>query len=113
MQLVGRFVADPRAADRVVAGLPYRRVEVTRAAESEMARTLDDVLRRRVPVAFRHPDGGASVAPEVAALVGRVLGWNAAETAAAVERYCTGVAEERRRRAEPPAPAALESRRRA
>jgi len=98
----------------VVSGLPYRRIEVSRAAESEMAETLDDVLRRRVPISFRHPDGGTAAAGTVGALVGRALGWTAEETARAVERYCTGVAEEHRRRREPPpSPTAIDARRRA
>ena len=41
-----------------------------------MAVTLDDVLRRRVPIAFRHADGGAEAAPEVGALMGAALGWD-------------------------------------
>ena len=114
VQLLGRIAAEPAACEPVVSGLPYRRIEVSRAAESEMAETLDDVLRRRVPISFRHPDGGTAAAGTVGALVGRALGWTAEETARAVERYCTGVAEEHRRRREPPpSPTAIDARRRA
>ncbi len=113
-QLIGRLVADPEAARPVVKGLPYRWIEITRAADAEMAATLDDVLRRRVPISFRHGDGGAEAAPAVGALMGEALGWSADETEQAVERYRSGVADERRRRAAPPASAsAADSRRRA
>jgi glycerol-3-phosphate dehydrogenase len=80
-----------------------------------MAVTLDDVLRRRVPIAFRHADGGAAVAADAGALMGAALGWDADETATEVERYRTGVADELRRRAEPAASpdVAVDSRRRA
>jgi glycerol-3-phosphate dehydrogenase len=115
MQLLGRFAADPAAIARVVPELPYRRIEVARAAESEMAATLDDVLRRRVPIAFRHADGGAAAADDVGGLMARILGWSSEETARRVERYRTGVSEERRRRNEPKAaaPTAIDARRRA
>jgi glycerol-3-phosphate dehydrogenase len=114
MQLVARLANDPDAARPLVTGLPYRRIEVTRAADAEMAATIDDVLRRRVPVSFRHADGGHAAAPDVGALMGAELGWSADETATAVERYRAGVADERRRRANPPAPASsVDSRRRA
>ncbi len=114
LQLIERFASEPAAALPVVSDLPYRRIEITRAAEGEMAETLDDVLRRRVPISFRHADGGTGAAADVGALMGAALGWDADETARAVERYCTGIEEEKRRRAEPPAnPASLDSRRRA
>jgi glycerol-3-phosphate dehydrogenase len=113
-ELIVRLAGDPEAGRPVVVGLPYRRLEVTRAAETEMAVTLDDVLRRRMPISFRHADGGAEAAPEVGALMGATLGWGAEETAQAVERYRTGVADERRRRTEPPASeVGVSSRRRA
>jgi glycerol-3-phosphate dehydrogenase len=102
-ELIGRLAGNPDAARPLVSDLPYRRIEVTRAADVEMAATLDDVLRRRVPVAFRHADGGAEAAPDVGALMGAALGWNAEETAQAVERYRSGIVVERRRRMEPPA----------
>ncbi len=114
MRLIGRVAAEPTSAAPVVPELPYRRMEITRAADDEMAATLDDVLRRRVPIAFRHEDGGTAAAPEVGALMGRALGWSPEEQTAAVERYRTGIAEEHRRRREPPAStAAVDSRRRA
>ncbi|MCC6766996.1 MAG: glycerol-3-phosphate dehydrogenase [Deltaproteobacteria bacterium] len=103
MGIVDRLGAAPDAARRVVAGLPYRRIEVTRAAESEMAATIDDVLRRRVPISFRREDGGAEAAADVGRLMADALGWDAEETVRAVERYRTGVADERRRRLHPPA----------
>ncbi len=106
MQLIGRLGAEPAGAERVVAALPYRRLEVTRAADTEMAVTLDDVLRRRVPISFRHADGGAAAASDVGALMGAALGWSADETAREVERYRTGVADELHRRVHPPASAA-------
>ncbi|MEO6025565.1 MAG: glycerol-3-phosphate dehydrogenase [Candidatus Binatia bacterium] len=99
--LIARVVGDPDGAKPLVDDLPYRRVEVTHAAEHEMAETVDDVLRRRVPVSFRHADGGVEAASDVATLMGATLGWDAAETTTAAEHYRTGAVEERRRRLEP------------
>jgi glycerol-3-phosphate dehydrogenase len=104
--IVDTICAEPATGRPLVADLPYRRIEVRRAAEREMAVTLDDVLRRRVPVSFRHADGGEAIAPDVGDLMRSALGWDAAETARAVERYRTGVVAERARRMEPAAPAA-------
>ena len=102
---VDRAISPPSRLRRVpvVSDLPYRRIEITRAAEGEMAETLDDVLRRRVPISFRHADGGTGAAADVGALMGAALGWDADETARAVERYCTGIAEESVGAREPPA----------
>lgn len=113
--LIARIVSDPDGAKPLVDDLPYRRVEVTHAAEHEMAETVDDVLRRRVPVSFRHGDGGVEAASDVATLMGATLGWDAAETTIAAERYRNGAVEERRQRLEPPPSDAVsvDSRRRA
>ena len=114
--LIARAASDAEARRPLVDDLPYRRVEVTRAAEREMAETIDDVLRRRVPVSFRHADGGVGAAADVGVLMGAALGWDGQETASAVERYRTGALEEQRRRGEPPPAAAalgIDSRRRA
>ncbi len=102
-ELVATVLRDPASARRLIANLPYRRIEVTRAADAEMAVTLDDVLRRRVPLSFRHADGGVAIAAEVAGLMRDALGWSAAETEAAVERYRTGAEAEREQRLQPAA----------
>ena len=95
MALLG---ADPHAAGRLLETLPYRRGEATRAAATEMAATVDDTLRRRVPIAFRDRAGGLAIAAEVAALMRAVLGWDAEETARALDAYREGIASERVRR---------------
>ncbi len=69
----------PELAERLVQGLPYVRAEAVLAAETEMARRVDDVLRRRLGVALRRPDGGGSIAEAVAALMAPELDWNEGE----------------------------------
>jgi glycerol-3-phosphate dehydrogenase len=100
-EVMALLAADPAAAGRLVESLPYRRGEVIRAAAAEMAVTVDDALRRRVPLAFRDAGGGLGVAAHVAASMRAVLGWDADETATALERYREGVERERAARAAP------------
>ena len=97
-ELVALAAADPDAARRLVPPLPYVRVEAAHAAAAEMAATLDDVLRRRVPIAFRDPAGGVEVSEDVARLMRAALGWTAEETAQAVAAYRAGIERERAQR---------------
>ena len=97
-EVMALLAADPHAAGRLLDGLPYRRGEATCAAADEMAVTVDDILRRRVPIAFRDREGGLEIAAEVAAVMGAVLGWDAQETAHALDAYREGIVDERVRR---------------
>jgi len=97
-RLLAEAAAHPETTRRLDASLPYRRVEVTRAAADEMASTIDDVLRRRVPISFRTSDGGVGAGEDVAAMMGAVLGWSPAETVEAYARYRDGVEREHAQR---------------
>ena len=92
------LTTDPTAARVLHEGLPYRWGEVERAAVAEMAVTVEDVLRRRVPVAFRDRRGGLHVAPEVARVMGSVHQWGEDEEARALRHYEVGVDREVRQR---------------
>ena len=61
--------------------------EVVHAVRSELALSLDDVLARRMRLAVQLRDRGASIAPRVAELMGRELGWDDARQAAEVAAY--------------------------
>jgi glycerol-3-phosphate dehydrogenase len=69
--------ARPDLARRVVATAPFCRGEICLAARDEMATTLEDALRRRLPATLFAPIDGA-VAGDAAALMGEALGWDAA-----------------------------------
>jgi glycerol-3-phosphate dehydrogenase len=97
-EIVALLGADPAAARPLVAGLPYRRGEIARAAAAEMALTVDDALRRRLRLTFRDPDAGLGVVEEVAGLMAAVHGWDAGEVAAAIAAYRAGVEAERKAR---------------
>ncbi len=71
----------------LIPGLPYRRSDVVHSVGHEMARTLGDVLDRRLRARILDRDGAFRVAPEVAALIRPELGWSAAEADAQVAAY--------------------------
>ncbi|MCU1399223.1 MAG: glycerol-3-phosphate dehydrogenase, partial [Acidimicrobiales bacterium] len=79
---------DPSLGAPLVTGLPYLRAEAVYAVRTEMARGVDDVLSRRTR--SRLFDRGASMAaaPDVAALIGKELGWSEERIAAEVAAYC-------------------------
>ena len=86
---------DPALGEPLVPGLPYLKAEAVHAVRREMARTLDDVLTRRTRARLLARDDSAAAADDVAALVGRELGWDDAERARQVKEYRAAVAAER------------------
>src|SRR5262249_48073544 len=68
-------------------GHPYLRAEVTYAVTHEGALHVEDVLGRRVRLLIEAPDAGASAAPEVAAIMGKLLGWSRRQRAEEARRY--------------------------
>jgi glycerol-3-phosphate dehydrogenase len=78
---------DPSLGAPLIAGLPYLRVAAVHAARAEMARTLDDVLTRRVPAAWLDAAASAAAAPDAARLVAPELGWDTAAMNRQVARF--------------------------
>jgi glycerol-3-phosphate dehydrogenase len=85
----------PDGREPLVPGLPYLRAEAIYAARHEMACTLDDVLSRRTRARLLARDASASVAADVAALIGPELGWDAAEQTRQAESYRAAIDHER------------------
>ncbi|MBM6403021.1 glycerol-3-phosphate dehydrogenase/oxidase [Phycicoccus sp. CSK15P-2] len=73
----------------------YLRVEVLHAVTHEGALHLDDVLARRTRISIETRDRGTVCAPEVAAIVGPVLGWDEARARDEVGAYRARVDAER------------------
>lgn len=86
-ELADLAVDDPTLGRLLTEGLPYLRAEVVWAARAEMARTVDDVLSRRTQARHRHLAASMAIAEEVAALLGRELGWSPAEQQAGAAAY--------------------------
>lgn len=64
---------DTGLAEQLHPALPYRVVEVVWAARAEMARTVADVLARRLRALFLNAAAAAEMAPRVAGLLAREL----------------------------------------
>jgi glycerol-3-phosphate dehydrogenase len=79
--------ADPRLSRPLAAGHPYLRAEVAYAVMCEGALHLEDVLVRRTRLFIESTDSGAAAAADVAAIMGRLLGWNRSRRAAETRRY--------------------------
>ena len=61
----------------------------------EMACTLDDVLSRRTRARLLARDAAAAAADDIAALIGRELGWDAARVASEAATYRAAAERER------------------
>jgi glycerol-3-phosphate dehydrogenase len=79
--------ADKSLGLALAPGSPYLRAEVAYAVTHEGALHVTDVLARRVRLLIESADSGASVAPEVAAIMAPLLGWNRRRRAAEVREY--------------------------
>jgi glycerol-3-phosphate dehydrogenase len=81
---------DPNLALEVLPGAGYIKAEVLYAATHEGARSLVDILARRLRLVMETSDHGLSSAQELAELVAPTLGWDSADIArevAAFEQY--------------------------
>jgi glycerol-3-phosphate dehydrogenase len=75
------------AAERLHRSLSYTAADVVRAARSEMARTVEDVLARRTRALFLDARAALEMAPRVAELLGAELGWDVARQEREVEAF--------------------------
>jgi glycerol-3-phosphate dehydrogenase len=86
-EVIALAVADPELAEELP-GLPGHLVaEVVHAVTHEGARSVQDVLARRIRAVFEVDDGGAAAAGPVAQLAAPLLGWDAGRASAEAERY--------------------------
>ena len=79
--------ADKSLGRPLAEGHPYLRAEVAYAVTHEGALHVEDVLGRRVRLLIESPDAGASAAAEVAAIMGKLLGWSRRKRAEQTRRY--------------------------
>jgi glycerol-3-phosphate dehydrogenase len=96
-EVLGLVAGDRGLAEPIMPGLPDPRAEIVEAVEHEWALTLEDVLRRRTQVALRDSEAGSGVAGDVAALMGRRLGWAPDAAREAASEYIRAAEAGRRR----------------
>lgn len=92
---VARFCHDHEGTEPLVPGLPYLRGEVRWAVRHELARTVDDVLQRRLRVAVRDAAAGGDAIDLTAEVLADELSLTDAAVAAQVDAYLEAVRHER------------------
>ncbi len=89
---------DDELGERIEVDLPYVWAEIPYAVEHDLARTVTDVLARRVPLLLVGADQGLDVAERVAARMAPLLGWTPEQGQQSVEDYRRVVADSRQYR---------------
>jgi glycerol-3-phosphate dehydrogenase len=99
-ELLELIEADPSLGEPIAAATDYLKAEAVYAVTHEGALHVEDVLRRRLRASMEEWDQGAAAAPEVAALVGPRLGWDAETVKRETENYLGQVEAQREARRE-------------
>jgi glycerol-3-phosphate dehydrogenase len=86
-EVLGLVRGDASLARPLAAGFPYLRAEVAYAVTHEGALHVEDVLARRVRLLIESPDAGVPAAAEVAAIMGKLLGWGRRQRAREAQDY--------------------------
>jgi glycerol-3-phosphate dehydrogenase len=94
--LAARIAEDRALGERIDPELPYVWAEIEFAASHDLARTVEDVLARRVPLLLVSRDQGLGVCDRVADALAARLGWTAAQHAQMLSEYRAEVALSRR-----------------
>jgi glycerol-3-phosphate dehydrogenase len=104
-RIVEGIGADPTLGERLAPGSALTRAEVEYVVRGEFAATVEDVLERRTRLFLFDADNGVPTAPRVAAIMGRLLGWDAARVASEAQQYEAHVQATKAFTAVPAAPA--------
>lgn len=105
VRILGLAAREPGLFEPLAPGSPVIAAEAVYAADTEMATTLEDFLRRRTDVMLF---GGASdirLPSKAARVMGQALGWNRSETQRQLAAYRQSVSRMMAFRAEPQEPA--------
>lgn len=85
------YVKEPGDAEPICTDLPVIWAEVDHAVCEEQAARLEDFFARRTQLLLRAPESAVRAAPEVAARMGELLGWDVARQNAEVETFSAEV----------------------
>jgi glycerol-3-phosphate dehydrogenase len=94
--LAARIAEAPTLGERLDRELPYVWAEIEFAAKHDLARTVEDVLARRVPLLLVSRDQGLGVCERVADVLGTPLGWSPAQRTQMLDEFRAEVALSRR-----------------
>lgn len=96
VELAQMIAAEPALGERMDRELPYVWAEVDFAAKRDLARTIEDVLVRRVPLLLVSRDQGLGVSERVGLRMAAILGWDDAALGQMLDEYKAEVALSRR-----------------
>jgi glycerol-3-phosphate dehydrogenase len=96
IELGAMIKADRSLGERMDHELPYVWAEVDFAAKHDLARTVEDVLARRVPLLLVSRDQGLGVCERVAQRLATIHGWDATALGAMLDEYKAEVELSRR-----------------
>jgi glycerol-3-phosphate dehydrogenase len=96
LELGAMIQAERALGERIDRELPYVWAEVDFAAKHDLARTVEDVLARRVPLLLVSRDQGLGVAERVGQRLAGILGWDATALAQMLDEYKAEVELSRR-----------------
>ena len=95
--ILGEMIAGDRTlGERLDPELPYVWAEIDFAAKHDLARTVEDVLARRVPLLLTSRDQGLGVCERVASRLAAVHGWDMTVIGQMLDEYKAEVALSRR-----------------
>ena len=94
--IAARIANDASLGQRIDPELPHVWAEIEFAVEHDLARTVEDVLARRVPLLLISRDQGQGACERVADILAARLGWSAAHRTQMIEEYRAEVALSRR-----------------
>ncbi len=80
---------NPNLAEKLYADLPYNAAEIVWAIRSEMARSLEDVLARRMRVLFLNARAAIEIAPRTAEIMAREFGEDENWVKGQIENFST------------------------
>jgi glycerol-3-phosphate dehydrogenase len=80
--------ADATLGEPLHPALPYVKAEVVWAARQEMARTVEDILARRMRALFLNARAALAMAPAVADLMASELGWDEVTRTQHLAAFC-------------------------
>jgi glycerol-3-phosphate dehydrogenase len=85
--IADRIAADRSLGERLDRELPYVWAEVEFAARHDLARTVEDVLARRVPLLLVGRDQGLGICERVGDILGAICNWTAAQRTQMLDEY--------------------------
>lgn len=92
--LVARITQRPELGERLVPDLPYLQVEVEHAIAAEGCVHLEDLLRRRLPLALTEPELGVQIARPVAERLVDAWGGSGRDVDEEIDRYREAMRQE-------------------